>query len=232
MSTRSKGICRFCGKEYTKSAMIKHLPNCQERKTLSNSKSSEKQSGYLSIAIAGAYRKEYWLMIEIREDSTLKDLDKFLRDIWLECCGHLSSFKIDGVLYDAEPQESMGWGVPAKSMNCKLKSVLEEGMQFEYEYDYGSTTVLSLSVLGYREGGWQKEKLRIMSRNKPIEMLCDECGEKVATVVCSECICEGEGLLCNDCKDTHDCGEEMLMKIANSPRFGVCAYEGSSKYPD
>ncbi|WP_425060432.1 hypothetical protein [Sporomusa carbonis] len=160
-------------------------------------------------------------------------MDKFLRDIWLECCGHLSSFRIDGVLYDAEPQASMGWGVlPTKSMNCKLKSVLKEGMLFEYEYDFGSTTALAIKVFDYREGSWKKDEITIMSRNKPIERLCDECGEKVATVVCAECIYEGKGFLCDDCRDNHACGEEMFMRIANSPRCGVCAYEGSSKYPD
>ncbi len=31
--------------------------------------------------------------------ATLADLDDFLRGIWLECCGHLSSFDIEGVTY-------------------------------------------------------------------------------------------------------------------------------------
>ena len=233
MSKRSKGGCKFCGKEYTKAAMIKHLTACEERKDLLNLKtSSEKKTGYFSLAIEGTYRKAYWLMIEVREDSKLKDLDDFLRDIWLECCGHLSLFKINGILYDDDPKASMGWGISAKSMNCQLKSVLETGMTFEYEYDFGSTTELTIKVFDYREGRWQKDKITIMSRNKPVERLCDECGEKIATVVCAECIYEDKGQLCDTCKRDHACGEEMLMRIANSPRSGVCAYEGSSKYPD
>ena len=34
------------------------------------------------------------------------DLDQFLRDIWLECCGHLSSFPVQGMNVDAYPYEA------------------------------------------------------------------------------------------------------------------------------
>ncbi len=32
--------------------------------------------------------------------------------------------------------------------------------------------------------------------------------------------------------EEHECGEEMLASLMNSPRSGVCGYEGSEKYPD
>ena len=119
-------------------------------------------------------------------------------------------------------------GHPVKGMNCKLKNVLEEEMTFEYEYDFGSTTALTISVFDYRVGNREKEKLTILSRNNPIEYTCGGCGKKPATAVCAEC---GE-LLCEDCREDHECGKDMLMRICNSPRFGVCGYEGSTKYPD
>jgi len=34
--------------------------------------------------------------------ATLTDLDGFLRDIWLECCGHLSAFDIGTVRYELD----------------------------------------------------------------------------------------------------------------------------------
>lgn len=37
------------------------------------------------------YSKKYWLIIEVSENVTLKELDNFIRDIWVECCGHLSA---------------------------------------------------------------------------------------------------------------------------------------------
>lgn len=62
--------------------------------------------------------------------------------------------------------------------------------------------------------------------------MCSNCEKKVATALCIECIYDGTGLLCDDCRQDHECGEEMLSEIYNSPRTGVCGYEGSYKYPD
>lgn len=59
--------------------------------------------------------------------SKLKDVDEF-RDIWLECCEHLSAFEIGGVRYyseyfdfDLEPE--------ARDMNIPLNKVLNPGME-------------------------------------------------------------------------------------------------------
>lgn len=117
-------------------------------------------------------------------------------------------------------------------MNYTLKNLLKKGMVIGYEYDFGSTTELTIQVSDYRIGKETKEKFTILSRNNPIEYACDECGEKKATVACSNCIYDGVGFLCDDCKTDHECGEDALMDICNSPRFGVCGYEGSSKYSD
>ena len=43
---------------------------------------------------------------------------------------------------------------------------------------------------------------------------------------------EGGRWLCEDCAKTHECGEEMLLPVCNSPRLGVCGYCGSNIYPD
>src|SRR5579884_3845875 len=43
--------------------------------------------------------------LEIPTSEELATLDDFLRAIWLECCDHLSAFRIDGTSYDSEPEE-------------------------------------------------------------------------------------------------------------------------------
>ena len=63
------------------------------------------------------------MFIEMQETATLEDLDSFLRDIWLECCGHLSAFNIYGTNYDVMPNENSFWGEPSKSMKYKLKNL-------------------------------------------------------------------------------------------------------------
>jgi hypothetical protein len=45
--------------------------------------------------------------LEMPASEELDTLDAFLRSIWLECCGHLSAFRIDGTSYDSEPEEFM-----------------------------------------------------------------------------------------------------------------------------
>jgi hypothetical protein len=42
---------------------------------------------------------DYWLHLEAPITATLRALDGYLRDLWLECCGHLSIFEIDGRTY-------------------------------------------------------------------------------------------------------------------------------------
>lgn len=232
MSQRSKGKCKYCGKEYTLGYMNRHLSSCKERKERLAAETGSKKCGYFELAVYGKYNRDYWMFIEMRETATLKDLDTFLRDIWLECCGHLSAFEIDGISYEVQSYDDFGWGEPSKSMNYQLKSVLEKGMTIDYEYDFGSSTDLMITVVNYRIGYWKKEKLTILSRNNPLELICDECGEKPAVVVCGECACEGAGLLCEDCAENHACGEEMLLDVCNSPRMGVCGYNGSAMYPD
>jgi hypothetical protein len=37
---------------------------------------------------------------------------------------------------------------------------------------------------------------------------------------------EGAAFLCNACVAQHGCGEEMLRPVVNSPRMGVCGYDG------
>jgi hypothetical protein len=40
--------------------------------------------------------------IEVPASEPLVTLDNFLRDVWVECCDHLSAFRIDGELYEDE----------------------------------------------------------------------------------------------------------------------------------
>lgn len=60
--------------------------------------SADVPTGYLDHAdfsINGIY----WMELAVRADTTLRQLDAFLRGMRLECCGHLSEFKIQGTRY-------------------------------------------------------------------------------------------------------------------------------------
>lgn len=240
MAKQTKGFCKYCGKEYTKSGMIKHLTTCKDKAAVfEDAKESTK---YYEIAIYGKYKKDFWLIIQIKESATLKDLDKFIRDIWVECCGHLSMFEIYGERYESTPASNSFWGEPAKSMNCKLKSVFEQGMQIEYEYDYGSTTELIISVQRYYDAPSQEDKIVILSRNNQPQHTCSICGKNIATWINSQGFYDGTPFLCDEClekcendelsTDEYDIEMDYISEICNSPRMGVCGYGGSSRYPD
>lgn len=78
-------------------------------------------TGCFELLITDKYDKDYWLIVLIKETATLKELDQFIRDIWVECCDHLSSFTINGEEYESVSQEDNFWGLRSKSMDYKLK---------------------------------------------------------------------------------------------------------------
>lgn len=224
MEYRSEGICRFCLKTYAGSAMGRHLLSCKAKKQKDEqdaARAKQKYPIYYFRITAGRY---YWLHVEMKAVSKLSTLDGFLRDIWLECCGHLSSFTINGVEYQKDTEQG-DWnmffgGKASKPMTTKINLALSQDDKFDYEYDFGSTTNLQGKILGVRHGVLKKS-VKILARNNPYIIECEKCG-KQATDLCTEC----ETSLCNQCLLDHECGEEMALPLVNSPRMGVCGYCG------
>lgn len=230
MGIQSKGRCKYCNAEYTKAGMVRHTVACKERVKEIRKVTGIKLCGYFTLSITGKYDRDYWLIIECKENTLLQELDQFLRDIWLECCGHMSIFVIEGVSYKSFEDTFGFWDRPSKSMNHQIKNVLEKGMKINYEYDLGSSTDLIITVSDHRVGPWKKSGITLLARNNPIKHICSNCGNKVARSVCPECFYEGTGFLCKDCEDSHECESNMLRSLCNSPRCGVCGYEGSTIY--
>ncbi len=92
-------------------------------------------------------------------------------------------------------------------------------------YDFGSTTVLGAKVVSEFKANIKGKPITIVARNDAPEIKCEECG-KMSTQVCSQCIYDGAGWLCDDCSEDHECGEDMMLPVVNSPRVGVCGYCG------
>jgi hypothetical protein len=202
--------------------MTKHLLTCKQRQATSPSPSKQgeaRQTKLLHLVVEGY--APYWLHLEVRADATLKALDTFLRGIWLECCGHMSQFFIEGEAYISGAVRELG----GRSMNVPLGKILRPGVTFAYEYDFGTTTELRLRVVSERDGERPKEAVQLLARNTPPVIPCEVCG-KEATQVCTQCIYEGQGWLCDACVPEHACGDDMLLPVVNSPRVGMCGYAG------
>ncbi len=231
---QSRGVCQLCGETFTKSGMSNHLKACRKR-TGDDAGHSLAATHLLHLVVQDRYISDYWLHLEIPCTATLGMLDSYLRDIWLECCGHLSEFFFDEtryISYDEDDGVVFGaFGMPpsASMFETTFLNVLPVGATFRYSYDFGSTTELEGRVVAERVGRPQANTpVRLLARNLPPQIPCSECGEPSAWI-CPYCMWEGKGFYCQSCGEDHDCewgSWEELMPVVNSPRTGVCAYVG------
>ena len=127
MATVSKGNCYLCGAELGKTAMKNHF-----------------------LKKHGEGEQEY---VDIPPKSPLSLLDQFLRDIWLECCGHMSAFRTGGG----------GWGEDI-GKSRKVGS-FEPGDKIVHEYDFGSTTETLITFVGKTKRPPQRNAVRLLARN-------------------------------------------------------------------
>ena len=223
-----KGKCYYCNKEFSKSGILKHIKSCEVmRESMSLDKSPSTTNINKSILeISSEYNNDYWLYIAIDTDATLKDLDQFLRDVWLECCGHLSRFKINGANYESQVDGNWMWEKSENDMNVKLKDVVSVNDEIQYEYDFGSTTYLEINVVDEFICSKRDKKIEIMSRNNEQELKCSHCGETARYYNY-----ENEKYLCTDCYESYPEDSKMIEELIyeNSPRAGVCGYQGSKE---
>lgn len=198
----SKGNCYLCGSLITKTAFKKHVLTVHPYE-------GDDAQDCVVLKVEDTGSKKYWLYLDISAASTLKTLDTFLRKIWLECCGHLSTF-LDPRYGD------VGMG--------KKISGFPVGSSLLYEYDFGDTTQLKITVVGHSRRPKQRSAVRLLGRNEPYRFICSQCG-KAAEWICCECLWEGEDpFLCEDCSEEHE--HDSLLPVVNSPRMGVCGYCG------
>lgn len=209
--SKPKATCLICKSKYSESGMTRHLQSCLA-KSQEKQKGETKRQRFFHILVQGYSFPEYWLHLKVLKNARLEDLDQFLRQIWLECCGHMSAFSFN---HEEVP------------MGKKLKDVFQPGIELFYEYDFGSTTELLIRVIAEYEGTIEKGgTIEVLARNEPPEIICDECGKHSAVQICTECLWDEGGWLCQKCAEQHSCDEDMMLPVVNSPRTGVCGYAG------
>lgn len=204
--------------------MTKHLTTCPERlAVIAQAEQGKAQPETLyHLRVQDAYAKDFWLDLEIRGSKTLKTLDDYLRSIWLECCGHMSSFYIGRGFEDAVGKTR------------KIEAIFATASELNHIYDFGTSSETLIKAVSVRTGKpTTKHAIALLARNKMPEAECIECG-KPATHLCEECMIEDEvwGTLCSQHAKTHphdNYGEPI--PLVNSPRLGMCGYDGSAEPP-
>jgi hypothetical protein len=148
----------------------------------------------------GIMGKIYYIYAIIDGNSKFRDIDKYMRETWCECCEHLSLFykKRTTIIKKSE-----------------LISEYKKGDKFRYEYDMCSTTIIYFEIIEKLEGEKNKKIINII-RNEEPKIKCVKCKKK------SEYIDRMGESYCNTCSKKV---ETELNKITNSPRTGICGYE-------
>lgn len=220
---RTKGSCVFCGKEMTRAGMQKHLASCKMRseKRAEAEASSKTVANLCQILVYSPYDSDFWLYLEVNGAATLEKLDFYLRRIWLECCGHMSQFCFDR-FYGEEI-----------SMKTRIHKIFVPELELFYAYDFGSTTELKVKLMGMQVGKpLTKNPVYLLARNNMPDVPCDKCGKPGAWIDLEAMYEYGEfSALCdkhNKGKNESNYGE---MRLVNSPRAGVCSYEGPADPP-
>ena len=200
-----KGNCYQCGKSFSKTAMKNHV--------LKEHNAGGEDSFLLKIE--SAEYKDFWLYIDIQKSKKIEYIDKFLRNIWLECCGHISRF--------ADSYSSHG-----NIGKTRTVGSFNAGDEIYYEYDMGTPTGIYIKFMTEIKRPKQMNSVRLLARNTAPALNCSVCGEK-AEYICTECMYDEDetvgSLFCKKCYVNHEHGD-MILPLTNSPRSGECGYTG------
>lgn len=165
---KSPGLCALCGERASAAAMAAHLRRCAPAHDAVKGAAVPLHH----LRVKGTYHPIFWLDLAVKSGGTLRQLDQSLR--------MFGSFGED------------------RSMNARISDALPPpGRPVRYEYDFGSTTHLTLRVTGTRHGVIGRPAVRLLARNEAPVWPCATCG-----------------------------GGEGFLPVVNSPRMGVCGYDG------
>ena len=206
----SEGKCIYCEEFFLQKDIGKHL--AQHLAQLEMERDGKNPSTYVHVEVEAG---DMFLHILVKGEDQMKTIDSFLKDIWLECCGHLSAFG-------------------HKNFKIKMKDlvmdVFQPRIKIFHDYDFGTTTRVFLKANKQYQLGL-KEKIILLSRNEPLKIMCSKCKKKPAVSLCAECWYEEEAFFCEKCAEEHNetCegfADYAEMPVVNSPRMGECGYTG------
>ena len=208
----SEGKCIYCQKTFAQKDITKHLTV-----HLAQMEKDKKIPNPLTYCHIEVEAGEMFLHLLVKGSAKMKEIDDFLREIWLECCGHMSAFR-------HKPTE-----IP---MNQIVKEVFLPKTKIQHEYDFGSTTTVFLKAHKQYQLSF-KNTILLLSRNEPLKLLCATCKKNAATSLCTVCQCNEYSFFCNSCAKKHtntcdDFSDYSQMQVVNSPRMGECGYTGGS----
>ena len=243
---KSEGKCLFCGKIYSKSGINRHLAAHLKEKA---AKGVPGKSFLVKVEPdKSLVPYPYFLCMWIDGETCMNTIDGFLRDIWLECCGHESEFEdltktadnnisnfLNQLIVEERFEELLEIIISIKmkkkvSMSDEAKDVFQKGRILDYHYDFEDTTTLVITVMEEYPVKADSE-IVLLSRNEPLDIMCCDCEKIPATLICTSETHLGKTLFCPQCAEKHsktckDFDDHAARAVFNSPRSGKCQYVG------
>jgi len=197
-----EGYCSNCNFEAGRTAIKNHIMK-------------EHNEGqyvcYLMRAEGDWKGSPYWLLFSAPKELSLDQVDDFLRYEWCECCGHMSSFY-------------SGRGHDEIEMDMHVASFIV-GDTFRYEYDFGSTTRIKLTVVD--EILSEEKAVMLLAKNEIPEHKCTFCGDEADHIYFDWQV---ETYACDQCSEKEENEEFDWLPVVNSPRMGICGYTGEGGF--
>jgi hypothetical protein len=209
----SEGRCIYCNQIFGQKEIGKHLAKHLAEKEKGNMDNPTQLYCHIEVQADVMF-----LHLLVQASAKMKVIDSFLKDIWLECCGHLSAF---------------GHKDFKIKMSDTVEDVFTPRIKIHHDYDFGTTTRVFLKGLKYYHLD-EGKKILLLSRNEPLKILCDACKLKPAVEICSVCVYNyDDSYFCTECSEIHavkceDFEDYARMPVVNSPRMGECGYTGGA----
>ena len=248
---KSEGKCLFCGKMFSKAGINRHLA------AHLNEKESVCRPGKSFLVMVETSKRRastpYFLSLWMDGKTEMQILDRFLRDIWVECCDHKSEFRkqedekvkkgkdkmINNLMMQDKVEEAMRF-IMMKYYSEKdeisifntANEVFQKGAILEYNFDYchqfSFPTFLNITVVEEYSVKADSE-IVLLSRNEPLVIECTDCEKMSATKICTAH--SPYRWLCDECAGKHakTCSafnDHAERPVVNSPRVGKCKYFG------
>ena len=218
MPSVPSGQCRRCGRTVRKNQASSHLLACLG-------------PGRELLIKAEAPRSPYFTYFTAPRGTTWQALDDALRDLWVECCDHLSAFTIGDNSFESEVFDPGPFPLSRRrhrAMNSPILRGTPVNEKIVYEYDFGTTTELVLIVVADGVNGLASDRIKLAARNAAPTYPCEQCGKPASVMVGWD-----RRTYCGTCQDALPNAErEIEWPILNSPRVGICGYTGPSLEPE
>lgn len=209
-SERRQGMCLLCRNEISLDKAETHLRDCLKESTW-----PVRDDSSLLILAESIRHPQYWMLILLRCNADVFDLESIIRDIWFESGSDEAYCRIKKSSYFTHPD------INQLDMYHLIRDLVQSGDQITYQYGKWSDDTVHMTVLGEIGVAPQNSAASVLARNTPSAEKCMICGEDALFGVDNSRFLGGPHYICTTCILTNERGmrEATIQPLYNSPRM-------------